>query len=437
MSNAIEVVADDEACFTTASAIASARAVADAAAALPAWAVSRPNARRAELTTAADLMEAKTPAFVSAMTRETGATEGWLRFNAGLAVGMIREAAALTTQVGGQVIPSDKPGCIALAVREPAGVVLGIAPWNAPVILGVRAIATALSGGNPAILKSSEICPDTHGLIVAAFVQAGLSDGIINVVTNTPEDAGAVVGVLIDDAAVRRINFTGTTAVGRIIAVRAAQNLNPCLPELGGKAPLIVLEDADLDEAVEAAAFGAFMNAGQICMSTDRIIVIDAIADAFAEKFATKVATMSPCTVIDRRIVAHVESLVGDALAGGGALLAGGDSYGLTLAPRVVLEVTPAMRLFREESFWADRRHRSRVDRAARRRPCKRYGIRPVRHHLHVRHVLGLRNAGSIKSGICHINGPTVHDEAQMPFGSTKASRFGRFGGKAGIDAFR
>ena len=226
------------------------------------------------------------------MMGEIGATEGWARFNLMLAVGMVREAAALTTQIGGEVIPSDKPGCIAMALREPVGVMLGIAPWNAPIILGVRAIAVPLACGNTVILKASEQCPRTHALIVEAFAEAGFRDGIVNLVTNAPEDAGEVVGALIDHPAVRRINFTGSTAVGRIIAKRAAEHLKPVLLELGGKAPLIVLEDADLDEAVKAAAFGAFMNQGQICMSTERIIVVDSVADAFVAKFAAKVGTM-------------------------------------------------------------------------------------------------------------------------------------------------
>ena len=220
------------------------------------------------------------------MASEIGASEPWARFNVMLAAGMVREAAALTTQIAGEVIPSDKPGLLSLALREPVGVVLGIAPWNAPIILGVRAIAMPLACGNTVILKASERCPRTHALIVEAFAEAGFPDGVVNLVTNAPDDAGEVVGALIDHPAVRRINFTGSTAVGRIIARRAAEHLKPVLLELGGKAPLIVLEDADLDEAVKAAAFGAFMNQGQICMSTERIIVVEAVADEFAARFA-------------------------------------------------------------------------------------------------------------------------------------------------------
>ncbi len=150
-------------------------AVEAASAAAPAWAGLGPSARRAKLMAAAVAMEAGAAQFVDAMMGEIGATEGWARFNIMLAVGMVREAAALTTQISGEVIPSDKPGCMAMAMREPAGVVLGIAPWNAPIILGVRAIAVPLACGNTVVLKASELCPRTHGLIVAAFAEAGLA----------------------------------------------------------------------------------------------------------------------------------------------------------------------------------------------------------------------------------------------------------------------
>lgn len=417
-----------------------------AAAALPAWSSLGPNARRAKLMAAAAAMEARADQFVDAMMGEIGATEGWTRFNLMLAAGMVREAAALTTQIGGEVIPSDKPGCLAMALREPAGVVLGMAPWNAPIILGTRAIAVPLACGNTVVLKASEQCPRTHALIVEAFADAGLGEGVVNLVTNAPEDAGEVVGAMIDHPAVRRVNFTGSTAVGRIIARRCADNLKPALLELGGKAPLIVLEDADLDEAVKAAAFGAFMNQGQICMSTERIIVIDAVADAFAEKFAAKVRTMAvgdpregktPLgAVVDGKTVAHVQSLIADALAAGARQLVGGAAHGVLMPAHVIDGVTPAMKLFRDESFGpvvGIIRAADEAEAIALANETE-YGLSAA---VFTRDTArGLKVARQIKSGICHINGPTVHDEAQMPFGGTKASGYGRFGGKAGIDAF-
>ncbi len=427
--------------------VAEAMSVADAAArALPGWAALGPNAKRAFLTKAAESLAGKGDAFVAAMRGEIGATEGWARFNHTLAVSMLREAAAMTTQVGGEVIPSDKAGCLAMAIREPAGVVLGIAPWNAPIILGVRAIATPLACGNSVILKASELCPRTHGLIVEAFADAGLPEGVVNLVTNAPADAAEIVGALIDHPAVRRINFTGSTAVGRIIAVRAAQNLKPALLELGGKAPVLVLEDADLDEAVAACAFGAFMNQGQICMSTERIIVVESVADAFVATFKAKVATMAvgdpregktPLgAVVDAKTVAHVAGLIAAAIAQGAEQVNGGAATGVLMPAHVIDRVTPAMALFRDESFGpvvaviraADEAHAIELANDT------DYGLSAA---VFTRDIArGLKVAKAIKSGICHINGPTVHDEAQMPFGGTKSSGYGRFGGKAGIDAF-
>ena len=403
-----------------------------AAAAFPAWSQLGPNARRSLLNAAADALEARADSFVEAMREEVRASEPWARFNVRLGAGMIREAAALTTQITGEVIPSDTPGLLSLALREPVGAVLGIAPWNAPVILGCRAIATPLACGNTVILKASERCPKTHALIVAAFAQAGFPEGVVNLVSNAPDEAAAVVGALIDHPAVRRINFTGSTAVGRIIAARAAEHLKPVLLELGGKAPLIVLEDADLDEAVKAAAFGSFMNAGQICMSTERIIAVDAIADEFARKLAEKASGMPSEAVgpqFDEAAEAKMASLIDDALAKGARQLSSGPA-------KVIDNVTAAMSLYRDESFGpvvgiirvADEEEAIRVANDS------EYGLSAS---VFTRDAArGLRVARRIRSGICHVNGPTVQDEPQMPFGGLGASGYGRFGGKAGIEAF-
>ncbi|HEY4070852.1 MAG TPA: aldehyde dehydrogenase [Sphingomicrobium sp.] len=403
-----------------------------ASAAFPDWSALGPNARRSLLLRAAAELEARADKFVEAMADELRASEPWARFNVMLGSGMVREAAALTTQITGEVIPSDKPGLLSLALREPVGVVLGIAPWNAPVILGCRAIATPLACGNTVVFKASERCPRTHSLIVDAFAAAGFPDGVVNIVTNEPQHAAEVVGALIDHPAVRRINFTGSTAVGRIVAKRAAERLKPVLLELGGKAPLIVLEDADLDEAVKAAAFGAFMNAGQICMSTERIIVVDAIADEFARRFGEKAASMPEAAIgdqLDEVAQSNVRALIDEAIAKGARDVAPG--------PATVLDgVTPAMQLYSDESFGpvvgiirvADEEEAIRVAND------NEYGLSAA---VFTRDsARGLRVARRIRSGICHINGPTVQDEPQMPFGGVGASGYGRFGGKAGIEAF-
>jgi len=422
------------------------RAADAAAAAFAAWSGLGPNARRAILHRVAAEIDAMANDFVAAMQAEVGATEGWARFNVMLAANMLREAAALTTQITGETIPSDKPGCFAMAVRQPAGVVLGIAPWNAPVILGVRALATPLACGNTVVFKAAEACPHTHWLIADAFVRAGAPAGIVSLVTNAPEDAADVVGALIDHPAVARINFTGSTHVGRIIAGRAARHLKPVLLELGGKAPLLVLKDADLDEAVKAAAFGAFMNQGQICMSTERIIVVDAVYDVFVAKFAAKASVMAAGdplaaktplgAVVDIRSADKVRALMRDALDKGAQRVAGGEGEGVLIPASVLAGVTPVMRIYAEESFGpvvcivraADTEDAIRIANDT------EYGLSASVFTTNI--AEGLSVAARIRSGMCHINGATVHDEAQMPFGGVKASGYGRFGGKAGIAEF-
>lgn len=420
--------------------------VESAQAAFTAWSKVGPNERRKILSAAADALESKQSDFVDAMMNEIGATQGWAMFNLMLGASMLREAASITTQIGGEVIPSDKPGCLAMAVREPVGVMLGIAPWNAPIILGVRAISTALACGNSVILKASEACPRTHELIIEALSEAGFPENTVNIVTNAPEDAGEVVGALIDHPGVKRINFTGSTEVGRIIAKRAAEHLKPCLLELGGKAPLIVLEDADLDEAVKAASFGAYMNQGQICMSTERLVVVDAVADKFAEKLAEKVKNM-PCgdpregntplgAVVDLNTVERVNGLINNAVETGASLLAGGAADSVLMPATLIDKVTPDMDIYSTESFGpvvAMIRAKDEAD-AIRIANDSEFGLSAAVFTKDT--ARGLNVARQIRSGICHVNGPTVHDEAQMPFGGVDASGYGRFGGKAGIDSF-
>lgn len=441
-----------QAVATTASAatVEDARAAVDAAAAaFPAWAALGPGARRSLLIKASREIEARADAFADAMANETGASRMWAGFNVHLAADMLLEAAALTTQVGGEVIPSDVPGSLAMGLRLPAGVVLGIAPWNAPVILGIRAIAVPLACGNTVVLKGSELCPATHSLIASALQAAGLPPGVVNFVTNAPTDAAVVVQAIIAHPAVRRVNFTGSTHVGRIIAQVCAKYLKPVVLELGGKAPLLVLDDADLDAAVEGAAFGAFANSGQICMSTERIIVDESIADEFVARFAAKAAGLSIGdprdtssgpkvlgAVVDQTTVDRCNALIDDALEKGATLVCGGKADSLVMHATVLDHVTSKMRIYSEESFGPVKpvvRVRG-IEAAIACANDNAFGLSAA--------VFGRDTARAwqvaqkIQSGICHVNGPTVHDEAQMPFGGVKDSGYGRFGGKAGIDAF-
>jgi len=422
-------------------------AVEAAAAALPAWSALGPNARRGLLLKAADLLQAKAPDFIARVTAETGGTAGWAGFNVMLAAGMLREAASLTTQVTGQVIPSDTPGSYAFSFRQPAGVVLGIAPWNAPVILGVRAVATPLACGNSVVFKASETCPATHGLIVEVLEEAGLPPGAVNLVTNAPADAPAIVERLIAHPAVRRVNFTGSTKVGRKIAELAGRHLKPVLLELGGKAPLVILDDADLDAAVNAVAFGAFMNQGQICMSTERVVVDAKVADAFVAKLKAKAAALpvgDPRTgnvVLGAMVSAGAATLVADLAQdakakGADLVLAPSVTQQTIVSAGVVDRVTSAMRIYSEESFGPIVAiiRVAGDEEAIRVANDSEYGLAAAVFSQNINRALHV--ATRINSGICHINGSTVADEAQMPFGGTKASGYGRFGGTAGIAEF-
>jgi benzaldehyde dehydrogenase (NAD) len=422
------------------------RAVEAAAAAFESWAATTPGVRRMLLLKAADLMEASTDRFVERMAAECGATAGWGHFNVHLAAGILREAAGLTTHVGGQVIPSDVPGSLSMGLRQPAGVVVGMAPWNAPVILSTRAVATPLAAGNTVVLKCSELSPATHVLLGEILLEAGFPEGVVNVITVAPEDAADVTEAMVAHPAVRRLNFTGSTRVGRIIGEVCARHLVPAVLELGGKNPLLVLDDADIDAAVQGATFGGFVNQGHVCMSTDKIIVDETIADDFVAKLVARVQSL-PCgdprtedvvlgSVIGVSTVEHVQRLVDDAVAKGAKVLTDGEPRG-TIMPGVVVDhVTPEMEIFHEEIFGPAvtiTRVGSEAEAIAAANDSA-YGLSAA---VFTRDAArGFQVARRIESGICHINAPTVHDEAQMPFGGVKDSGYGRFGGLAGIDAF-
>jgi acyl-CoA reductase-like NAD-dependent aldehyde dehydrogenase len=423
-----------------------AAAVQAAQAALPEWAASAPALRRGILSQAAELLSERQEEIAGLVTEETGAVFGWGMFNVDLAAGMLREAAAQAYGLVGEVIPSDVPGKLAMGVRAPAGVVVGIAPWNAPVILSTRAVAAPLAYANTVVLKASEICPRTHAAVVHALQDAGLPPGVINLITNDPADAADVVDELIAHPATRRINFTGSTQVGRIIAEKAGRHLKRVLLELGGKAPMVVLRDADLDRAAAAASFGAFFHQGQICMSTERILVDRAVAEPLVEKLADRARALpvgdpresstAIGPLVNQAAVERVSGLVEDALAHGARVMSGGEASGPCFPPTVINGVTPEMRLYAEESFGpvvavvpVDG-----PDEAVHVANDTDYGLAASVFSENVPAALEL--AQRIESGICHINDTTVHDEPQMPFGGVKASGFGRFGGRAALQEF-
>ena len=422
------------------------RAANAAARAFPAWSQTPPSERRALLNDAADILQRRTDEFVEAMIAETGATAAWGQFNCRLAANVLREAGAMVSQVAGEVIPADKSGSFAMAIRQPCGVVFSMAPWNAPVILSTRSVAMPLACGNTVVMKGSELCPRTHGLLGEVLNEAGLPKGAVNVIHSSSDKAPDIVEALIAHPAVRRVNFTGSTRVGRMIAEKAARHLKRCLLELGGKAPLIVLDDADIDAAVDAAVFGAFFNQGQICMSTERIVVDESIADAFVDKFrvrADAIRATDPrdpnCVLgamITEQAAQRVKGLIDDASMKGAALVTGGRQEGVFVDPAILDNVSPAMRIYHEESFGpvASVIRVNGDDEAVSVANDTEYGLAAAVFSRDVSRALVI--AQRLETGICHINSATINDEPQMPFGGVKASGYGRFGGKAGIDEF-
>jgi salicylaldehyde dehydrogenase len=423
------------------------KAADSAAAAFKSWSQTSPTERRRVLLKAADALEARTAEFLQVMASEVGASELWSGFNVMLAANLFREAAGLATQIQGETIPTDKPGALSMTIRQPAGVVLSIVPWNGPVVLAARALAYPLVCGNTVVFRASEASPRTHVLVAEALLEAGLPPGALNVLTNAPEDAPEVIDALIAHPAVRRINFTGSTRVGRIIAQKAATQLKRCLLELGGKAPLVVLDDANVDAAVKAAAFGSFLYQGQICMSTERLVVNEKVADEFVAKFAARAKELpmgdpaaGPGCVIGP--MAHPENgarlnaLIEDAVAKGAVLVCGGSADGAVMPATILDKVTPEMRIYDEETFGPVTtvvRVRD-TEEAIRVANDTAYGLSAAVFGHDVHRALGA--ALRIDAGCCHVNGATVQNEAQAPYGGTKHSGYGRFDGRAVIDEF-
>lgn len=421
------------------------KAIEAAAKAFPIWSALPPSEKRIRLLKAADLLASRAELFVDNGMAEMGSSSAWYGFNVQVAANMLRDAAGMVTQIQGDIIPSDVEGRIAMALRVPCGVVVGMAPWNAPVILATRALAMPLACGNTVVLKASENCPATHELLVKTLNEAGLGEGVVNLVVHSSDDAPEVVSALIAHPAVKRINFTGSTHVGKIVAKQCAEHLKPVILELGGKAPVIVCEDANLEEAANAIAFGAFFNQGQICMSTERVLVNDKVADKLIEHLKSKIDGFVTGLPTDQVHIAHVISqqaadrimaMVNDAEVKGAKAITNYSFNGTAISPILLDGISPDMELYTEESFGpvCTLERVADDDEAIIKANSSEFGLSAAVFSQDIGRAMGL--AKRIESGICHINSATVDDEAPMPFGGVKSSGYGRFGSKASISEF-
>lgn len=423
------------------------RAIDAAAEAFPVWSHTLPAERQALFLKAADILERKRDEIITILADETGCTFGFAMFQAGFTPGLLREAAAQTHQVNGEIIPADLPGAFHMAIRQPVGVVAGIGPWNAPLILSLRSICMPIAYGNTVILKPSMESAVSGGIVIAeVFHEAGFPKGVLNLIINGPGRSNEIGDEFIENPKVRRINFTGSSAVGRQLAEKAGRYLKRVALELGGQNPLIILRDADLDNAVNAAAFGGFLHQGQICMSTRRVIVEKPIAQEFTQKFVKKVSTFKvgnpkePDTIIGPLINKHqfneVKKSVEAAVRDGAKILCGGKSEELCYYPTVLTNVKPGTPFSCEETFGPvvsviEVKDEEEAVAVANDTP---YGLSAS---VFTRDFAkGLAIAERIESGIFHINDQTVHDEPQVPFGGMKDSGWGRFGGRAALEEF-
>jgi len=422
------------------------KAIEAAASAFPAWASTPPAVRQAIFLKAADILESRQDEVVSMLARETGCTFGFGMFQMHFVPGLFRQAAAAPYQPIGQIIPSDT-GALAMGIRKPVGVVGAIAPWNAALILSARSIAAPLALGNTVVLKPSEWSPWAGGLVWGEiFAEAGLPEGVLNIVTHAPGKAGDIGDELVSHPAVRRINFTGSTNVGRKLAEAAGRHLKRVVLELGGYNPVIVLADADLEYAVNATAFGAFLHQGQICMSARKVLVERSIADEFTEKLAAKAKGLKAGDpkehdtiigpLINEDALKMVQGRVDEAVKKGARVLAGGEAVGACYQATVLADVPEDSEFATHETFGPVIAVEvvDSADDAVARANATAYGLSAG--ILTTDSDRGFALAQRLEAGIVHVNDQPVGDEPQMPFGGVKDSGWGRFGGQAAQDEF-
>ena len=417
------------------------RVIAACASGFEAWSMLGVRDRLARLQAIKEPLRNAASELTHIAARELGSSEQWVRLNLLYSERQIDQLEQLVEQLEASA-SNAQPVEKSRVVRQAVGVVLGIAPWNAPITLAFRAILPALMCGNTVVLVSSAHCPELHRRVIQVCRDAGLPEDVLGLVEAQTDDPD-FFATLISHPAIRRINFTGSSRVGRLIALEAARNLKRAVLELSGKAAMIVLPDTDEQHVIDAACFGAFFNQGQICMSTENLILVNHPNPGdFDQRLVahmtqvTKLRRESLGSVITTEAVSRLLSLIEDAVNCGAKVLVGGRHQGTFIEPTILSDVTSEMRIYHEEIFGPILciTHVTDVDQAVFRANDTEYGLAAsiYTEDLQQAHKIAAR----LETGIVQINGPTLHDDPQFPFGGVKSSGYGRFGGTAVIDEF-
>ncbi|MGP9791712.1 aldehyde dehydrogenase family protein [Roseinatronobacter sp. NSM] len=426
---------------------ADARAAIDAAhKAFPDWAATKYTDRAKMMHRIADVFERRAPDFIAAIQAEGGGWYGKGAFEAHYIPEVFRSASAILYAASGEIMPSEY-GKLSTAQRVPMGVISVISPWNFPGILTARGFAFALASGNTIVLKPSEDTPYLGGLFFAEVLdEAGIPAGVFNVITCSRETVAEMGDEMIENPLVKGVSFTGSTPVGRAIAAKSGAHLKKCCVELGGKDSLIVLEDADMERATQAANFGSFMHQGQICMSVEKVLVHESIFPEFLEKFAARAAKLKVGDTADKsnvigplindRQVARVKAQLDDAIAKGAQVVVGGGVNGRFVEPTILTGVTPDMLIYQDETFGPVVPvipFRTDEEAIAINNDTE-YGLSAGVFTNDEARALSI--ARRLETGMCHVNCSSVNDEPHVPFGGSKASGLGRHGGRWSVETF-
>jgi acyl-CoA reductase-like NAD-dependent aldehyde dehydrogenase len=402
------------------------------------WRKSTHVTRRDLILRVADYFQSNLSIFVSAQMLETSCTKAWATQNVNGSISYLREIAAQVSSVCGVIPPIEKPNTLGFVFKEPIGPVLCIAPWNAALILATRGIASAVAVGCTVVFKASEICPATHAEITKAFVEAGAPPGVVNQVQTTRENAAQVTETLIAHEGIRKVEFIGSAAVGRAIGQVAAKYLKPIILELGGKCPAILLEDADLKEAAKQCALGAVMHHGQICFSTERIIVLEAVASKFQELLVDQMKGLDEVagSAVSEPIAKHAEDVIRDAQD---KIIVGGidaNTSTPSLKPAIILNPTPESRIFDEETFGPSASLYVVKDDATAIELANKsaYGLNATIWTKDMSRFMSI--ARELEYGQVHANTISVYTSPTGSQGGVKGSGFGRQNGRWGLDEF-